>query len=261
MNEASELAQTAADSLRTAIGVQSYDAVVVLGSGWTGAAAAFGEVLGEVGVAELPGFHPPLADGHAGLVRAYRVGSRSVLAFLGRTHLYEGHGAAAVAHPIRTAAALGARLAVLTNANGSLRPEWNTGMGVVISDHLNPTFATPLVGSEFVDLADAWSPRLRTAVLDAFPDLAEGVYVMLPGPQYQTLAETKMLRVLGADIVGMSTVVEALAARALGLELFGLSVVTVREGMGDVIDPDEVVAQAAAAADRLGAVLAWVLNQ
>lgn len=246
------LAAEAAAVLAARTGVSSHDVVVVLGSGWGGAADALGEVVAELPVEHVPGFHPPVAEGHAGLVRSCRLGDLAVLVLLGRTHLYEGHGAAAVAHPVRVAAAAGCRLAVLTNANGSLHPDWATGDGVLISDHINLSFQTALVGARFVDLTDAWSPRLRAIAQETEPALREGVYVMLPGPQYQTLAETRLLQQVGADVVGMSTVVEAVAAREAGLELMGLSVVTTREGTGEVIDPDEVVAVAAASATKLG---------
>jgi purine-nucleoside phosphorylase len=183
-----------------------------------------------------------------------------VLAVLGRTHLYEGRGVAPVVHVIRTAAAAGCRLAVLTNANGSLRPQWPTGTGVLIVDHLNLTGRSPLVGARFVDLTDAWCPRWRERARAVEDSLVEGVYAMLPGPHYQTLAETRALRTVGADVVGMSTVLEAIAARELGMELLGLSVVTTVEGTGEPVDGEEVVRMAAAAATRLGGVIAKVLS-
>ena len=255
------LATEAAAALAAITGVDHHDAVVVLGSGWTDAATPLGTVVVDRPVTDLPGFFAPAAEGHAGRVRSYDLHGTPVLAFLGRTHLYEGHGPDAVTHPIRTAAAAGCRLAVLTNANGSLQPQWPTGTGVLISDHLNLSGVSPIVGPRFVDLTEAWSPRLRQWSADAEPALEAGVYAMMTGPQYQSLAETTMLRTLGADVVGMSTVLEAIAARELGVELLGLSVVTTREGTGEVIDPDEVVAVAAAAATKLGAVVAAVIER
>jgi purine-nucleoside phosphorylase len=183
-----------------------------------------------------------------------------VLAFLGRTHLYEGHGAAATVHAVRTAAAAGCRTAVLTNANGSLRPEWAPGTGVVVRDHLNLSGETPLVGPRFVDLTDLYTPAMRAAARAADPGLVEGVYVMLRGPHYETLAEARMLRTLGADVVGMSTVLEAVAAREAGMALLGLSIVTAVEAVETPIDPEEVVRVAAAAATRTGNVIAAVLS-
>ncbi len=255
------LATEAASALATAVGVEQHDVVVVLGSGWTDAAQALGRPVADLSVTDLPGFHAPTAEGHAGRVRSYDLNGTAVLAFLGRTHLYEGYGPDAVAHAVRTASAAGCRVAVLTSANGSLQPHWATGTGVLVSDHLNLSGATPLTGSRFVDLSSTWSSRLREWARQADPTLVEGVYAMMAGPQYQTMAETAMLRTLGADVVGMSTVLEAIAARELGLELLGLSVVTTREGTGEVIDPDAVVAAAAAAATRLGAVVAAVIER
>jgi purine-nucleoside phosphorylase len=251
----------AAEELVRRTGVPHHDVVVVLGSGWADAADALGTVVAELPVTDLPDFWPPVADGHLGLVRSADCDGTPVLVFLGRTHLYEGHGPGPVAHAVRTAAAAGARLGVLTNANGSLHPEWATGTGMLVSDHLNLSHQTPLAGARFVDQSGAWSPRLRAWAREADPALVEGTYAMLPGPEYQTLAETQMLRTLGADVVGMSTVLEAIAAQELGLELLGLSVVTTREGTGEVIDPQEVVAVASEAAARLGATIAEVIRR
>jgi purine-nucleoside phosphorylase len=255
-----DLVATAAVALADRTGVPRHDAVVVLGSGWDGAADQLGTPVAELGVADLPGFLAPVAPGHRGLARSYDLEGVAVLAYLGRTHLYEGHGPGPVAHPIRVAAAAGARVAVLTNASGGLRDDWPTGTGAVLADHLNLTFVSPLAGPEFVDLTDAWSPRLRAAARATDPSLVEAVYAQLRGPSVQTVAETAMLRTLGADLVGMSTVVEAIAARAAGLELLGLSAVTTREGTGEVLDPDEVVAIAQATARRVSRVLPEVLT-
>lgn len=253
-------AESAAAELARRTGVDRHDAVVVLGSGWDGAAEHLGRVVAEVPVTDLPGFAPQTAPGHRGLARSYDLDGLPVLAYLGRTHLFEGLGAAAVAHPLRVAAAGGARVAVLTNASGSLRPDWPPGTGVVIRDHLNWTGVSPLSGADFTDLTDAWSPRLRAAALAGDPALVEGVYAGMRGPSVQTGAETRMLRTLGADLVGMSTVLEAITARAAGLELAGLSAVTTLEDSGTALDPDDVVAIADTTARRLAPVLARVLR-
>ena len=250
----------AAGALRSALGVPGFDAVVVLGSGWGGAADAFGAPVGEVATVDLPHFRAPVAPGHAGRVRAYDVDGRSVVVFLGRTHLYEGHGPGPVVHAVRSAAAAGARVALLTNANGSLRADWGTGTGVLVRDHLNLSGATPLVGPRFVDLSTAYSPRLRALARAAEPALVEGTYAMLRGPHYETVAEAHALQRLGADVLGMSTVLETVAARELGLEVLGLSVVTVVEATGEQIDPDAVVAAAERAASGLGPVLRRVCS-
>ena len=255
-----DLVATAARALADRTGVQRHDAVVVLGSGWDDAADVLGTPVAELEVAQLPGFLAPVAPGHRGLARSYDLHGVAVLAYLGRTHLYEGHGPGPVAHPLRVAAATGATVAVLTNASGGLREDWSPGTGAVLTDHLNLTFVSPLVGADFVDLTDAWSPRLRAAARAADRTLVQAVYAQLPGPSVQTVAETAMLRTLGADLVGMSTVVEAIAARAAGMELLGLSAVTTREGTGEVLDPDEVVAVAQSTARRVSRVLPAVLT-
>jgi purine-nucleoside phosphorylase len=258
-------AEAAAAGLAARTGVDRHDAVVVLGSGWAGAADALGEPVARFAVTDLPGFRVPVAEGHLPTVRSTRVPRPGrpdlrVLVFCGRTHLYEGHGPAAVAHAVRTAAAAGCRTAVLTNANGSLRPEWAPGTGVVVTDHLNLSGETPLVGPRFVDLTDLYAPALRAAARAADPSLVEGVYVMLRGPHYETVAEAHMLRTLGADVVGMSTVLEAIAAREAGLALLALSVVTAVEASDTPVDPDEVVRVAAAAATRMGTLISAVLS-
>ncbi len=253
-------AAQAAAVLRVRLGVDGVDAVVVLGSGWGAAVEAWGAPRVELATAELPHFLAPVAVGHAGRVRAYDVDGRVIVAFLGRTHLYEGHGPGPVAHAVRTAAAAGARVAVLTNANGSLRPEWGTGTGVLIADHLNLSGATPLVGPRFVDLTEAYSARLREIAVAADPGLVQGTYAMLRGPHYETVAEAHALQRVGADVIGMSTVLETIAAREAGLEVLALSVVTVVEATGEQIDPDQVVAAAERAATGLGPVLRRVCS-
>jgi len=253
------LASTAAAQLAERTGVDHHDAVVVLGSGWDGAAAALGRTVAEVEAGSLPGFHPFCAPGHVDVLRSTELAGRRLLVALGRTHLYEGHGPVAVAHTVRTAAAAGCGLAVLTNANGSLRPAWGCGTGVVLRDHLNLSGQSPLQGPRFVDLTDAYGPRWRALALAADPDLVEGVYAMLPGPHYETVAEALMLRTLGADVVGMSTVLETIAAREAGLEVLALSVVTTVEATGETVDGDEVVRVARAGATRMGAVIADVI--
>jgi purine-nucleoside phosphorylase len=250
----------AADTVAERTGVTRHDAVVVLGSGWDAAADELGLLVAELPVGELPGFLAPVAPGHAGLARSYDLDGVRVLAYLGRTHLYEGHGPGPVAHPLRVAAAAGARVAVLTNASGGLRPGWPPGTAALVADHLNLTGVSPLTGARFVDLTEAWSPRLRVIARRADPTLVEGVYAALRGPSVQSAAETRMLRTLGADLVGMSTVVEAIAGRAAGLELLGLSAVTTREGTGEALDPDEVVRVAEETVRRVAGVVPAVLR-
>ncbi len=250
-------AEAAAAALAQATGVAAHDVAVVLGSGWRPAADVIGAPDREVPMADLPGFVAPAVAGHGGTVRSVAVGDRRVLVLLGRTHLYEGHGVDAVAHGVRTAAAAGCRTVVLTNAAGGVREGMAVGDPVVVADHLNLTGRSPLRGPRFTDLTELYSPRLRTLAGRIDPTLTEGVYAGLPGPHFETPAEIRMLRGLGADLVGMSTVLEAIAARAEGVEVFGLSLVTnLAAGMsGAPLDHHEVLAAGAAAAERMGGLL------
>jgi purine-nucleoside phosphorylase len=255
-------AAAAAEALTAALGAD-HDVAVVMGSGWAPAADAFGEPNASVSIGELPGFAAPTAVGHGGSIRSVRVGDRKVLLFLGRTHLYEGRGVQAVAHAVRTAAAAGVRTVVLTNAAGGLDAEHRIGQAVLISDHLNLTATSPLVGATFVDLTDLYSARLRALARELDPSLTEGVYAALPGPHYETPAEIRMLRTLGANLVGMSTALEAIAAKAAGLEVFGLSMVTnAAAGItGEPLNHEEVLAAGRAAAHRLGEFLVRFIGQ
>jgi len=256
------IAQQAAQALRDAIGVDEHAAAVVLGSGWSAAAEAIGDTVAEIPLSELPGFVAPAVAGHGGSVRSVRAGDHRVLVFLGRTHLYEGHGVDAVVHGVRTAAAGGARAIVLTNGAGAVNPELPTGSPVLIADHLNLTGRSPLRGATFVDLTDLYSTRLREIARSADPSLTEGVYAQLTGPHYETPAEIRHLRTIGADLVGMSTALEAIAARAAGVEVLGISLVTnAAAGVTDQpLDHGEVLAAGAASAPRLGRLLAEVVR-
>ncbi len=251
-------AEEAAAAIARATGALHHDVALVMGSGWLPAAERLGTATADLDVSTLPGFAPPTVQGHAGRVRSIPVGDKRALVFLGRTHLYEGRGVGAVAHAVRTAAACGARLIVLTNAAGGIREGMRPGDPVLISDHLNLTATSPLAGATFVDLTDLYSPRLRELARRIDPSLTEGVYAQLPGPHFETPAEIRMLRGLGADLVGMSTVLEAIAARAAGVEVFGLSLVTnLAAGMtGEPLDHEEVLATGRAAAGRMGDLLA-----
>lgn len=257
------LADAAAAELLARTGVGSFDVAVVLGSGWAPAAAELGEPSSVIAMADLPGFTPPTAAGHGGQLLSVPVGDKRVLVLLGRTHAYEGHDLRHVVHPVRTACAAGARTIVLTNAAGGLREDFTVGQPVLISDHLNLTARSPLVGAQFVDLVDAYAPRLRALARDVDPTLAEGVYAGLPGPHYETPAEIRMLRTLGADLVGMSTVHETIAARAAGAEVLGVSLVTnLAAGMtGQPLSHVEVLEAGRQSATRMGSLLAAVLSR
>ncbi|RBY93497.1 purine-nucleoside phosphorylase [Blastococcus sp. TF02-8] len=256
------LAAQAAEALTGALG-GDHDVAVVMGSGWAPAADAFGETAGSVAIGDLPGFAAPTVVGHGGEIRSVRVGDRKVLLFLGRTHYYEGRGVEPVVHGIRTAAAAGVKTVILTNAAGGLAPEHQVGQAVVISDHLNLTARSPLVGANFVDLTDLYSSRLRAIAREIDPSLVEGVYAQLPGPHFETPAEIRMLRTMGADLVGMSTALEAIAARAAGVEVFGLSMVTnAAAGItGEELNHEEVLAAGKAAAGRLGEFLVQLIGR
>ena len=254
-------AAEAAEWWRRRPGVEAYDAAVVLGSGWGPAIDSWGDPQVRLPLDEVPHFLAPVAPGHRGEALGLDLAGLRVLVLSGRTHLYEGHGPGPVVHGVRTAAALGARLLVLTNANGSLRPDWEVGRPVLIRDHLNLTGISPLDGARFVDLTDAWSARLRAIARDLDPTLAEGVYAQLRGPHYNTAAEAEWMRRVGGDLVGMSTVPEAIAARESGLELIGFSTVTAIEGSDEAIDPDEVVAAAEQTAVRMGPLLADLIRR
>jgi purine-nucleoside phosphorylase len=255
------LADAAAAELRARTGVARFDVAVVLGSGWAPAAAALGAPTHVVPMAELPGFTPPTAAGHGGQVLVLEVAGRQVLVLVGRIHAYEGHDLRHVVHPVRTACAAGVGTVVLTNAAGGLRDDFTVGQPVLISDHLNLTARSPLVGAQFVDLVNAYAPRLRALAREVDATLAEGVYAGLPGPHYETPAEIRMLRTLGADLVGMSTVHETIAARAAGAEVLGVSMVTnLAAGMtGEPLSHAEVLDAGRQSATRMGSLLAEVL--
>jgi purine-nucleoside phosphorylase len=257
-----DMARQAAQALRDATGADAHAAAVVLGSGWSAAADALGDTSVEIPLAELPGFIAPTVAGHGGSVRSVRVGNHRVLVFLGRTHLYEGHGVDAVAHGVRTAAAAGARAVILTNGAGAVNPRLSVGSPVLIADHLNLTAHSPLRGATFVDLTDLYSARLRDVARAIDPSLVEGIYAQLTGPHYETPAEIRHLRTIGADLVGMSTGLEAIAAREAGLEVLGISLVTnAAAGVtGQPLDHGEVLAAGAASAPRLGGLLAEVVR-
>ncbi len=212
-------------------------------------------------MADLPGFTPPTAEGHGGQVHSIRIGAHRALVLVGRIHAYEGHELRHVVHPVRTACAAGASTVILTNAAGGLRSEYTVGQPVLISDHLNLTARSPLVGAQFVDLVDAYAPRLRAVAREIDPTLAEGVYAGLPGPHYETPAEIRMLRTLGADLVGMSTVHETIAARAAGARGAG-GVAGDEPGRRDdrpAVEPHEVLEAGRRSAARMGALLAAVI--
>jgi len=258
---AHDLASEAADRLRELTGVERHDLTLVMGSGWLPAVDALGEATAEVSTTDLPGFAPPAVEGHAGKIRSVRAGDKNLLVFLGRTHFYEGLGVRSVVHGVRTAAAAGCTVAVLTNGCGGLKEPWQPGTAVLIKDHINLTGTSPIEGAKFVDLTDLYSPRLRALCHEVDPTLDEGVYVQFPGPHYETPAEIGMVRAIGGDLVGMSTTLEAIAAREAGMEVLGISLVTnLAAGItGEPLNHEEVLEAGRTAASRMGDLLGAIV--
>jgi purine-nucleoside phosphorylase len=256
-------AHEAARAIAERTGVGRHDVAVVLGSGWAPAVKVLGEPTAVLPMDELPGFTTPTAAGHGGQVLSVPLGPHRVLVLVGRIHAYEGHDLADVVHPVRTACAAGADTVVLTNAAGGLRGDFAVGQPVLISDHLNLTARSPLVGAQFVDLVDAYSPQLRALAREIDPSLTEGVYAGLPGPHYETPAEIRMLRTLGADLVGMSTVHETIAARAAGARVLAVSLVTnLAAGMtGEPLSHAEVLEAGRQSATAMGSLLSSVISR
>ncbi|TXK18396.1 purine-nucleoside phosphorylase [Homoserinibacter sp. GY 40078] len=221
------IAAIAAEQLADATGVDRHDIALTLGSGWAKAADLIGETVATVPAAEIHGFSAPALTGHVGTLRSIRLpDGRHALVIGARTHFYEGHGVRRVVHSVRTAAAAGARTMVLTNGAGGIKEHWTPGTPVLISDHINLTAASPLEGATFIDLTDLYSSRLRDVARSVSPELDEGVYVQFRGPHYETPAEVQMAKAIGGHIVGMSTALEAIAARQAGMEVLGFSLIT-----------------------------------
>ena len=261
MSTPAEAANEAAHALVRLTGVERHDVALVMGSGWLPAVDALGEATADIATTDLPGFAAPGVAGHSGRIRSVRSGDKHLLVFLGRTHFYEGLGVRAVVHGVRTAAAAGCRTVVLTNGCGGLDETWSPGTPVLISDHINLTGTSPIEGAHFVDLTDLYSPRLRALCHEVEPDLDEGVYVQLTGPHYETPAEIRMVRAIGGDLVGMSTTLEAIAAREAGMEVLGISLVTnLAAGItGEPLNHEEVLEAGRAAASRMGALLSSII--
>jgi purine-nucleoside phosphorylase len=265
VTEHQQRAREAADVLAGLTGVDHHDIALVLGSGWLPAVDALADRDGwtanaEIATTDLPGFGAAAVAGHSGRIRSIGSGDRNLLVFLSRTHFYEGKGVAAVVHPVRTAAAAGCSAIVLTNGCGGLKEGWQPGQPVLISDHINLTGTSPIVGANFVDLTDLYSPRLRAMCKEVDGTLDEGVYVQFPGPHYETPAEVRMAGILGGHLVGMSTTLEAIAAREAGMEVLGISLVTnLAAGLsGEPLNHEEVLEAGRSAASRMGGLLRQV---
>jgi purine-nucleoside phosphorylase len=222
-----EIAAEASDDIARLTGVPRHDIALTLGSGWGGAADLIGETVASVPATEVTGFSKPALEGHVGTLRSVVTPrGKHVLIIGARTHYYESRSPRRVVHSVRAAAATGARIMVLTNGAGGIKPSWKPGTPVLISDHINLTAATPLEGATFIDLTDLYSMRLRDLARLIDPSLDEGVYCQFTGPQYETPAEVRWAKAIGGHIVGMSTALEAIAARQTGMEVLGLSLIT-----------------------------------
>jgi purine-nucleoside phosphorylase len=240
---------------------------IVLGSGLGGLADELDEPVA-IPFDALPGWPATTAPGHVGRLLLGTLGGRQVVMLQGRFHLYEGNDPGLVVQPVLLFHALGARVVVLTNAAGGLDPSFGPGTLMIMTDHINLTGRSPLtgrnaeeLGPRFPDMTDAWSPRLRARLHAAAQaegvEMADGIYVGLTGPTYETPAEVRMLAALGGDAVGMSTVLECIVARWVGLEVCGVSLVT-NAGAGYSGQPlthEEVLEAGAAAGPRLARVI------
>jgi purine-nucleoside phosphorylase len=248
MEGAADRAAHSARELGRRLGVDRHDVLVVLGTGLSAVADVLGAGRGSVSLDTLPFFPPYSVGGHRAHAWTVSHGGLRVLILGGRCHLYEGLTPAEVVHPLRTGVATGCRTVILTAAAGAIRPDLATGSIMVVEDHLNLTGHSPLVGSDFVDMVDAYTPRLRHLALTT-PALAPtalarqgGVYAQLRGPQFETPAEIRMLRTAGADVVGMSMALETIAARQAGAEVLGLALVTNPAAAADqAIDVADIV--------------------
>ena len=240
---------------------------IVLGSGLGGLADDVEDAVA-IPFEDLPGWPAATAPGHVGRLLLGRLGGTPVVMLHGRFHMYEGNDPGLVVQPVLLFQRLGAQLVVLTNAAGGVDPAFGPGTLMVIRDHLNLTGRTPLlgpnadaIGPRFQDLTAAWDPELREGLLAAGRaegvELVEGVYAGLLGPQYETPSEVRMLRTLGADAVGMSTVLECIAARWSGLRVCGVSLVTNAGAgySGEPLSHEEVLAAGAEAGPRLAKVI------
>ncbi|HWS59273.1 MAG TPA: purine-nucleoside phosphorylase [Actinotalea sp.] len=260
-----EVAARAAAVIADRTGVARHDIALVLGSGWGEAAEQLGDTVAAIPSHEIPGFAAPAVAGHVATTRSIRLTGtdRHALVLGSRTHLYEGKGVRRVVHGVRTAAAAGARAVVLTNGCGGLNPAWEPGTAVLIRDHLNLTATSPLEGATFVDLTDLYAQRLRDLAHEVDPTLPEGVYAQFRGPHYETPAEVTMAGRMGADLVGMSTTLEAIAARHVGLEVLAISLVTnLAAGISPVpLSHGEVIEAGRAAAPRISRLLAEIARR
>ena len=258
------IAATAAAEIAEKTGVAHHDIALTLGSGWAKAADLIGETTATIPATEITGFSKPALEGHVGTLRSVLLPSgKRALVIGARTHYYEGHGVRRVVHSVRTAAATGVTTMILTNGAGGIRESWKPGTPVLISDHINLTADSPLEGATFIDLTDLYSKRLRDVARGVEADLDEGVYVQFRGPHYETPAEVQMAKAIGGHIVGMSTALEAIAARQAGMEILGFSLITnLAAGISPTaLSHAEVLEAGRDAEARISALLARVVGE
>lgn len=267
-----ELVENAAESIRARIGPRRPRIALTLGSGLGFLTERMTDAV-RIPYAEIPGFHAPTIPGHAGQLVVGELAGRTVIAQSGRFHLYEGHDANTTVLPVRVFGTLGVETLIVTNAAGGVRRTFRPGSLMLIADHINFTFRNPLVGpvlpgeERFPDMSEAYDGALRALAREvarerAIP-LEEGVYLGLLGPSYETPAEVRMCERLGADAVGMSTVLEVIAARARGIRCMGVSTVT---NLGCGLGPEplshaEVMAAAERVKEPLGALIEGVVGR
>jgi purine-nucleoside phosphorylase len=258
------VAQLAAAEIARRTGVERHEIALTLGSGWGRAAERLGEIVARIPAEEVPGFTASGIPGHSGVLTSIRLENGLHALVIGaRTHFYEGKGVRRVVHSVRAAAEAGAKVMVLTNGAGGIDPSWEPGTPVLISDHINLTAASPLEGATFIDVTDLYASRLRDLAREVEPSLAEGVYVQFRGPQFETPAEVRMARTIGGTIVGMSTALEAIAAREAGVEVFGISLITnLAAGISDSpLNHEEVLEAGRNAEDRLADLLSRIVRR
>jgi len=259
-----EIAKQAAAQLAEATGVEKHDIALTLGSGWGQAAELIGETTHTIPATEIVGFSASAVVGHSGTLRSILLpNGKRALVIGARTHYYENHGVRRVVHSVRTAAAAGATTMILTNGAGGIKETWKPGTPVLISDHINLTADSPLEGATFIDLTDLYAKRLRDVARTVDATLDEGVYVQFRGPHYETPAEVQMAKTIGGHIVGMSTALEAIAARQAGMEILGLSLITnLAAGISkEKLDHAEVLQAGRDAEAKLGALLAQIVAE
>jgi purine-nucleoside phosphorylase len=256
------VAQLAAATIAELTGVEKHDIALTLGSGWGKAADIIGETTATIAAADVPGFSKPALEGHVGTIRSVLLPNKKRALVIGaRTHYYENHGVRRVVHSVRTAAATGAKTMILTNGAGGIKDTWTPGTPVLISDHLNLTADSPLEGATFIDLTDLYSKRLRAIAQSIDPSLDEGVYTQFRGPHYETPAEVQMAKIMGGHIVGMSTALEAIAARQAGMEILGMSLITnLAAGIQTTpLSHEEVLQAGKDAEEQISALLAQIV--